>query len=69
MLFAGFMNSDIILADNTERLCHAVYSVVHVELQKNKQRIYIKLYFFLMRTENISILKFKAKFNYENIPL
>lgn len=51
MLFAGFMNFDIILADNTERLCHTVYSVVHVELKKNKQRIYIKLYIILMRTD------------------
>lgn len=45
------MNFEIILADNTKRLCHAVYSVVHVELKKNEQRIDIKLYFTLMRTD------------------
>lgn len=51
MLFTGFTNFEIILADNTERLCHAVYSVVHVELKKNEQRIYIKIHFTLMRTD------------------
>lgn len=51
ILFTGFMNFEVILADNTKRLCNAVYSVVHVELKKNEQRIYIKLYFTLMRTD------------------
>lgn len=51
ILFIGFTNFEIILADNTQRLCHAVFSVVHVELKKNVQRIYIKLYFTLMRTD------------------
>lgn len=44
-MFAGFTNFEIILADNTEGLCHAVCSVVDVELMKNEQQIYIKLCF------------------------
>lgn len=51
ILFIGFTNFEIILADNTKRLCHAVYSVVHVELKKNVQRIYITFFFTLMRTD------------------
>lgn len=50
-LFTGFTNFEVILAGNTERLYHAVYSVAHVELKKNEQKIYIKLYFTLMRTD------------------
>lgn len=40
----------IILANNTHRV-HTSCSVVHVGLERDEQRIHMKLYFTLMRTE------------------